>query len=61
MDRHRCLEHGMEAVNDKVLCRCKANTHDPNSYSGIALEGNTFKIFTKNLTKRLIDLVGNRL
>lgn len=41
----------------RVLFKGKGNREDPNSYRGVALENNTFKMFTRIITDRLTQAI----
>lgn len=63
---NKCLERGdipkcWRYSKIKILYKGKGSTEDPNSYRGIALENNGFKVFTKILCNRLTELVDNSI
>lgn len=59
---NRCLTTGKTPENwkkstIKVLYKGKGDTDNPNSYRGIALESNIFKIYSKLLNRRLTESI----
>jgi hypothetical protein len=63
---NKCLESGnipeeWRKSTIKTLYKGKGETNDPNSYRGIALESNIFKLLTRILTNRIVGKVNPKI